>query len=141
MGQTEWQTQKEASMQAAEVELTRVFIEAEKQSRVAVLLERLHAKHSASRPWQETSKVVRQAMVRPPVTFLCYTLYAMPSDAYSGHERPLVYYIVSLWILFYVFNMLLCLIKEILYTVKYICYIWAFNINKLTPIASRVLTR
>uniref|UniRef100_A0A8C5D353 Mediator of RNA polymerase II transcription subunit 1 n=1 Tax=Gadus morhua TaxID=8049 RepID=A0A8C5D353_GADMO len=36
--------------------------EAEKQSRVAVLLERLHAKHSASRPWQETSKVVRQAM-------------------------------------------------------------------------------
>ncbi|KAM4623471.1 mediator of RNA polymerase II transcription subunit 1 [Polymixia lowei] len=36
--------------------------EAEKQSRVAALLERLHAKHNASRPWQETSKVVRQAM-------------------------------------------------------------------------------
>ena len=64
-------------MQAAEVEwpLTPcVFPEAEKQSRVAVLLERLHAKHSASRPWQETSKVVRQAMVRPPVALLYYTL-------------------------------------------------------------------
>uniref|UniRef100_A0A8C6Q1M9 Mediator of RNA polymerase II transcription subunit 1 n=1 Tax=Nothobranchius furzeri TaxID=105023 RepID=A0A8C6Q1M9_NOTFU len=36
--------------------------EAEKQSRIAALLERLHAKHNASRPWQETSKVVRQAM-------------------------------------------------------------------------------
>ncbi|XP_038847313.1 mediator of RNA polymerase II transcription subunit 1 [Salvelinus namaycush] len=36
--------------------------EAEKQSRVNALLERLHAKHNASRPWQETSKVVRQAM-------------------------------------------------------------------------------
>uniref|UniRef100_A0A672FSD8 Mediator of RNA polymerase II transcription subunit 1 n=1 Tax=Salarias fasciatus TaxID=181472 RepID=A0A672FSD8_SALFA len=35
---------------------------AEKQSRMAALLERLHAKHNASRPWQETSKVVRQAM-------------------------------------------------------------------------------
>uniref|UniRef100_A0A3Q3F029 Mediator of RNA polymerase II transcription subunit 1 n=1 Tax=Labrus bergylta TaxID=56723 RepID=A0A3Q3F029_9LABR len=35
---------------------------AEKQSRMATLLERLHAKHNASRPWQETSKVVRQAM-------------------------------------------------------------------------------
>ncbi|XP_026864985.2 mediator of RNA polymerase II transcription subunit 1 [Electrophorus electricus] len=35
--------------------------EAEKQSRVNALLERLHAKH-VSRPWQETSKVVRQAM-------------------------------------------------------------------------------
>ncbi|KAJ0060387.1 hypothetical protein NL108_010164, partial [Boleophthalmus pectinirostris] len=35
---------------------------AEKQSRVTALLERLHAKHNASRPWQETSKVVRQAM-------------------------------------------------------------------------------
>uniref|UniRef100_A0A665TQ55 Mediator of RNA polymerase II transcription subunit 1 n=1 Tax=Echeneis naucrates TaxID=173247 RepID=A0A665TQ55_ECHNA len=31
---------------------------------MAVLLERLHAKHNASRPWQETCKVVRQAMVR-----------------------------------------------------------------------------
>ncbi|KAM9462396.1 mediator of RNA polymerase II transcription subunit 1 [Clarias gariepinus] len=36
--------------------------EAEKQSRVSALLERLHAKHNASRPWQETSKVVRTAM-------------------------------------------------------------------------------
>lgn len=36
--------------------------EAEKQSRVSALLERLHAKHNASRPWQETCKVVRQAM-------------------------------------------------------------------------------
>ncbi|KAG7492268.1 hypothetical protein MATL_G00012610 [Megalops atlanticus] len=36
--------------------------EAEKQGRVNALLERLHAKHNASRPWQETSKVVRQAM-------------------------------------------------------------------------------
>uniref|UniRef100_A0A4W6BUV5 Mediator of RNA polymerase II transcription subunit 1 n=2 Tax=Lates calcarifer TaxID=8187 RepID=A0A4W6BUV5_LATCA len=33
-----------------------------KQSRMAALLERLHAKHNASRPWQETCKVVRQAM-------------------------------------------------------------------------------
>lgn len=40
------------------------FSEAEKQSRMAALLERLHAKHNASRPWQETCKVVRQAMVR-----------------------------------------------------------------------------
>lgn len=31
---------------------------------MAALLERLHAKHNASRPWQETSKIVRQAMVR-----------------------------------------------------------------------------
>lgn len=38
--------------------------EAEKQNRMVALLERLHAKHNASRPWQETSKVVRQAMVR-----------------------------------------------------------------------------
>ncbi|XP_060795335.1 mediator of RNA polymerase II transcription subunit 1 isoform X2 [Neoarius graeffei] len=36
--------------------------EGEKQSRVSALLERLHAKHNASRPWQETSKVVRTAM-------------------------------------------------------------------------------
>ncbi|KAM8877277.1 mediator of RNA polymerase II transcription subunit 1 [Synchiropus picturatus] len=36
--------------------------EAEKQSRMAALLERLHAKHNASRPWQETCKVVRQSM-------------------------------------------------------------------------------
>ena len=71
-----------------------MFPEAEKQSRVAVLLERLHAKHSASRPWQETSKVVRQAMVRPPSTLRCCTLYAMLSYAYSGHERPLVVYIM-----------------------------------------------
>uniref|UniRef100_A0A8C2WS87 Uncharacterized protein n=1 Tax=Cyclopterus lumpus TaxID=8103 RepID=A0A8C2WS87_CYCLU len=34
----------------------------EKQSRVASLLEKLHAKHNATRPWQETCKVVRQAM-------------------------------------------------------------------------------
>lgn len=40
------------------------FPETEKQSRMAALLERLHAKHNASRPWQETCKVVRQAMVR-----------------------------------------------------------------------------
>uniref|UniRef100_A0AAY4ADS4 Mediator of RNA polymerase II transcription subunit 1 n=1 Tax=Denticeps clupeoides TaxID=299321 RepID=A0AAY4ADS4_9TELE len=39
-----------------------VISEAEKQSRVTALQERLHAKHSASRPWQETCKVVRQAM-------------------------------------------------------------------------------
>lgn len=31
---------------------------------MTALLERLHAKHNASRPWQETCKVVRQAMVR-----------------------------------------------------------------------------
>lgn len=31
---------------------------------MAALLEKLHAKHNASRPWQETCKVVRQAMVR-----------------------------------------------------------------------------
>ncbi|XP_061765670.1 mediator of RNA polymerase II transcription subunit 1 isoform X2 [Nerophis ophidion] len=37
-------------------------VTAEKQSRITVLLERLHAKHNAARPWQETSKVVRQAM-------------------------------------------------------------------------------
>nr|XP_055031695.1 mediator of RNA polymerase II transcription subunit 1 [Misgurnus anguillicaudatus] len=36
--------------------------EAEKKSRVTALLERLHAKHNSSRSWQETSKVVRQAM-------------------------------------------------------------------------------
>ncbi|XP_035517561.1 mediator of RNA polymerase II transcription subunit 1 [Morone saxatilis] len=36
--------------------------ESEKQSRMAALLEKLHAKHNASRPWQETCKVVRQAM-------------------------------------------------------------------------------
>lgn len=40
-----------------------LFSEAEKQNRMAALLERLHAKHNASRPWQETCKVVRQAMV------------------------------------------------------------------------------
>lgn len=40
------------------------FSEAERQNRMAALLERLHAKHNASRPWQETCKVVRQAMVR-----------------------------------------------------------------------------
>uniref|UniRef100_A0A3P8ZLN2 Mediator of RNA polymerase II transcription subunit 1 n=1 Tax=Esox lucius TaxID=8010 RepID=A0A3P8ZLN2_ESOLU len=33
--------------------------EAERQSRVNALLERLHAKHNALRPWQETSKVVQ----------------------------------------------------------------------------------
>lgn len=44
--------------------ILRPFSEAEKQSRMAALLERLHAKHNASRPWQETCKVVRQAMVR-----------------------------------------------------------------------------
>lgn len=42
-----------------------VLTEAEKKSRVNALLERLHAKHNSSRSWQETSKVVRQAMVRP----------------------------------------------------------------------------
>uniref|UniRef100_A0AAX7TGX1 Mediator of RNA polymerase II transcription subunit 1 n=1 Tax=Astatotilapia calliptera TaxID=8154 RepID=A0AAX7TGX1_ASTCA len=42
------------NLQSAETE--------EKQSRMAALLERLHAKHNASRPWQETCKVVRQAM-------------------------------------------------------------------------------
>ncbi|XP_032430373.1 mediator of RNA polymerase II transcription subunit 1 [Xiphophorus hellerii] len=36
--------------------------EAEKQSRMAALLERLHAKHNASRPWEGTINVVRQAM-------------------------------------------------------------------------------
>ncbi|XP_037133931.1 mediator of RNA polymerase II transcription subunit 1 [Syngnathus acus] len=41
---------------------TEEVTESEKQSRMAALLERLHAKHNASRPWQETSKVVRQAM-------------------------------------------------------------------------------
>ena len=41
-----------------------LFSEAEKQSRMAAVLEKLHAKHNASRPWQETCKVVRQAMVR-----------------------------------------------------------------------------
>nr|XP_057917498.1 mediator of RNA polymerase II transcription subunit 1 isoform X1 [Doryrhamphus excisus] len=41
---------------------TEEVTEAEKQSRMAALLERLHAKHNATRPWQETSKVVRQAM-------------------------------------------------------------------------------
>ncbi|CAI5658793.1 unnamed protein product [Oreochromis niloticus] len=41
---------------------TEEVTEAEKQSRMAALLERLHAKHNASRPWQETCKVVRQAM-------------------------------------------------------------------------------
>ncbi|KAM9425402.1 mediator of RNA polymerase II transcription subunit 1 [Pholidichthys leucotaenia] len=41
---------------------TEEITEAEKQSRKAALLERLHAKHNASRPWQETCKVVRQAM-------------------------------------------------------------------------------
>uniref|UniRef100_A0A674MV46 Mediator of RNA polymerase II transcription subunit 1 n=1 Tax=Takifugu rubripes TaxID=31033 RepID=A0A674MV46_TAKRU len=35
----------------------------EKESRSAVLLEKLHAKYIASRPWQETFKLVRQAMV------------------------------------------------------------------------------
>uniref|UniRef100_A0A8C9WRH9 Mediator of RNA polymerase II transcription subunit 1 n=1 Tax=Scleropages formosus TaxID=113540 RepID=A0A8C9WRH9_SCLFO len=42
--------------------------EAEKQSRISALLERLHAKHNASRPWQETSKVVRQAMEKRGAT-------------------------------------------------------------------------
>lgn len=44
--------------------LRSLFPEAEKQTRMAALLEKLHAKHNASRPWQETCKVVRQAMVR-----------------------------------------------------------------------------
>lgn len=47
-----------------------LFSEAEKQNRMAALLERLHAKHNASRPWQETCKVVRQAMVRKSHPFL-----------------------------------------------------------------------
>ena len=46
------------------------FPEAEKQNRMAALLERLHAKHNASRPWQETCKVVRQAMVRKRHVYL-----------------------------------------------------------------------
>lgn len=41
-----------------------VLTEAEKKSRVTAMLERLHAKHNSSRSWQETGKVVRQAMVR-----------------------------------------------------------------------------
>ncbi|XP_057681787.1 mediator of RNA polymerase II transcription subunit 1 [Corythoichthys intestinalis] len=41
---------------------TEEVTESEKQNRMTALLERLHAKHNASRPWQETSKVVRQAM-------------------------------------------------------------------------------
>ncbi|KAL6094955.1 med1 [Pungitius sinensis] len=41
--------------------------ESEKQSRMAALLEKLHAKHNASRPWQETCKVVRQAMEKRSV--------------------------------------------------------------------------
>ncbi|KAF7665401.1 hypothetical protein LDENG_00143990 [Lucifuga dentata] len=41
---------------------TEEVTETEKQGRMAALLERLHAKHNASRPWQETCKVVRQAM-------------------------------------------------------------------------------
>uniref|UniRef100_A0A673FSN7 Mediator of RNA polymerase II transcription subunit 1 n=1 Tax=Sinocyclocheilus rhinocerous TaxID=307959 RepID=A0A673FSN7_9TELE len=36
--------------------------ESEKHSRMTALLERLHGKHNSSRSWQETSKVVRQAM-------------------------------------------------------------------------------
>ncbi|ROL47988.1 Mediator of RNA polymerase II transcription subunit 1, partial [Anabarilius grahami] len=36
--------------------------ESEKQSRMTALLEKLHGKHNSSRSWQETSKVVRQAM-------------------------------------------------------------------------------
>ncbi|KAK5881312.1 hypothetical protein CesoFtcFv8_022127 [Champsocephalus esox] len=36
--------------------------EAEKQNRMAALLEKLHAKHNAARPWQETCKIVRLAM-------------------------------------------------------------------------------
>ncbi|KAK7122896.1 hypothetical protein R3I94_019870 [Phoxinus phoxinus] len=36
--------------------------ESEKQSRLTALLERLHGKHNSTRSWQETSKVVRQAM-------------------------------------------------------------------------------
>lgn len=36
--------------------------ESEKQSRIMTLLERLYCKHSSSRSWQETSKVIRQAM-------------------------------------------------------------------------------
>ncbi|XP_014847701.1 PREDICTED: mediator of RNA polymerase II transcription subunit 1 [Poecilia mexicana] len=41
--------------------------EAEKQSRMAALLERLHAKHNASRPWEGTINVVRQAMEKRSV--------------------------------------------------------------------------
>uniref|UniRef100_A0A8C2L027 Mediator of RNA polymerase II transcription subunit 1 n=1 Tax=Cyprinus carpio TaxID=7962 RepID=A0A8C2L027_CYPCA len=44
------------------MELTVSEIESEKQSRMTALLERLHGKHNSSRSWQETSKVVRQAM-------------------------------------------------------------------------------
>ncbi|XP_038128567.1 mediator of RNA polymerase II transcription subunit 1 [Cyprinodon tularosa] len=41
---------------------TEDITEAEKQSCMAALLERLHAKHNASRPWEGTFNVVRQAM-------------------------------------------------------------------------------
>ncbi|KAG2460532.1 MED1 polymerase, partial [Polypterus senegalus] len=40
--------------------------EAEKQAKMSSLLERLHNKYNASRPWPETMKLVRQAMVRYP---------------------------------------------------------------------------
>ncbi|XP_059386649.1 mediator of RNA polymerase II transcription subunit 1 isoform X2 [Carassius carassius] len=42
--------------------------ESEKHSRMTALLERLHGKHNSSRSWQETSKVVRQAMEKRGVT-------------------------------------------------------------------------
>ncbi|XP_026097989.1 mediator of RNA polymerase II transcription subunit 1 isoform X1 [Carassius auratus] len=42
--------------------------ESEKHSHMTALLERLHGKHNSSRSWQETSKVVRQAMEKRGVT-------------------------------------------------------------------------
>uniref|UniRef100_A0A9J7XMA4 Mediator of RNA polymerase II transcription subunit 1 n=1 Tax=Cyprinus carpio carpio TaxID=630221 RepID=A0A9J7XMA4_CYPCA len=39
-----------------------------KHSRMTALLERLHSKHNSSRSWQETSKVVRQAMEKRGVS-------------------------------------------------------------------------
>lgn len=42
-----------------------LLTDSEKHSRMTALLERLHSKHNSSRSWQETSKVVRQAMASP----------------------------------------------------------------------------
>ncbi|TRY59409.1 hypothetical protein DNTS_004313 [Danionella cerebrum] len=42
--------------------------DSEKQSRIVALLERLYCKHNSSRSWQETSKVVRQAMEKHGVS-------------------------------------------------------------------------
>uniref|UniRef100_A0A3Q2QRB4 Mediator of RNA polymerase II transcription subunit 1 n=1 Tax=Fundulus heteroclitus TaxID=8078 RepID=A0A3Q2QRB4_FUNHE len=52
-----------------------------KQSRMAALLERLHAKHNASRPWEGTINVVRQAMVRhiSNAPILSFSVSSLPS--------------------------------------------------------------